>query len=381
MPYDTSQFSPGYGGKINSAGNVVNIADAFDTTTSSLKVETVPATNMSGLLTFQSGAVAIGNGTVQDVTGYDILTLNVTISATATVTYEGSIDGTNWITTPFYLMNGQANNSSASSISGLRFAITGFKFFRARVSAWTSGTVDVSGYATIGNLTQITAVGTFGNVDTNAAGTNNLMGVGGFNLLYDGTNWARQSTAGRLNDGNSGQLGVQATGLCGFNGSTWDRVKTVNTGQLRATLYNSSGLELNANQSTDGAAGTAFLSSSLSLFNGSTFDRVRVGKIYKYIEYLNLANATATTVWTPASGKKFRLMGVMIGLGATNGLVHLRDGAGGSAFFTARDAAAASIQFSFGNGYLSSTANNVLEVYNATGSTINVWVHAWGTEE
>lgn len=239
------------------------------------KIGSDPAGSMSGLLTFQSGAVAIGNGTVQDVTGYDILTLNVTISATATVTYEGSIDGTNWITTPFYFMNGQANNSSASSVSGLRFSITGFKFFRARVSGWTSGTVDVSGYATIGNLTQITAAGQFGNVDNTSPTTNNLMGVGAFNLIFDGTNWLRQRSASALTADGSAGSSVPLSALMGFNGSTWDRVKTVNTGQLRATLYNSSGLELNANQSLDGAAGTAFLSSSLSLFNGSSWDRFR----------------------------------------------------------------------------------------------------------
>jgi hypothetical protein len=116
-------------------------------------------------------------------------------------------------------------------------------------------------------------------------------------------------------------------------------------------------------------------------FNGSTFDRIRVGKVYKYIEYLNLPNATATTVWTPASGKKFRLMGVSISVSGTNAAVHLRDGAGGTVFHTARAAGTDTKDFSFGNGYLSTTANNVLEIYNLTGGTINVHVTAWGTEE
>jgi hypothetical protein len=37
--------------------------------------------------------------------------------------------------------------------------------------------------------------------------------------------------------------------------------------------------------------------------------------------------------------------------------------------------------FSFGNGYLSSAANNVLNVYNNTGSQVAVDVVVWGTEE
>lgn len=113
-------------------------------------------------------------------------------------------------------------------------------------------------------------------------------------------------------------------------------------------------------------------------FNGSYSDRVRVGKVYKYIEFLTLANGTDTAVWTPTAGRKFRLMGVAMSSSVANNL-HLKDGS--TIFHTSRFANNNTNTFDFGNGYLSSAANNILYVSNATGSTAAVWVTAWGTEE
>lgn len=347
------------------------------------KVGTDAAGSMSEQLVFQSGATAVGNGTPADVSGYATLSVRVSISGTATVTFETSVDGTNY--NVITGMTGSvATGSSTSSSSDYRFNIGGVKWFRARISSLTAGAVvDAIGNAsTTGVIVQSGAINSYGSSDTNSAGTL-LQGVGAYNLLYDGTNWIRQRMA--TNDGTSAN-GSASASLMGFNGTTWDRLRSVNTGQLKVSLFSATGVDIvgfglsqaDNNASTIGGVATQTYNFG---YNGATWDRVRVGKVYKYIEYLNLANATGTTVWTPASGKKFRLMGVMIGLGATNGLVHLRDGVGGSAFFTARDANAASIHFSFGNGYLSGVADRALEVYNATGSTINVWVHAWGTEE
>ena len=102
--------------------------------------------------------------------------------------------------------------------------------------------------------------------------------------------------------------------------------------------------------------------------------------MYKYVEYLNLPNVTATTVWTPAAGKKFRLMGVQISSGAS-GSLYLRDGVGGTAFHAYQSVGKDTKDFSFGNGYLSGLVDRVLEIYNGSGSTVSVWVTAWGTEE
>ena len=422
--------------------------------------------NMSSLLTFQSGATGTGNGTAQDVSGYATLILQVTISATATVAFEGSLDGTNYasISTNSPNATGASQNSTnAAGISFWRLPVSGFKFFRARISVWTSGTVDVTGYASTAVYAPQYLTSQFGSTDANSA-TSILQGVGAYNLLFDGTNWARQRSvtgdgsagiglpssglygyngatwdrlrvipassglivsirdvsgnniqtvnAGQIvttirnssgqeanvssyggSDGQASPNGMLATGAysLAYNGTTWDRVRSVNTGQLKTTLYNSSGNELaflNIATVPDAynfsTTGIPTVNGAMG-FTGTTWDRVRVGKVYKYIEYLNLANATATTVWTPASTKKFRLMGVSISCGSTGNKFHLRAGTAGSgtAFHTFRSTGSAgdTHSFYFGNGYLATNANDVLEIYNATGATADVWVTAWGTEE
>lgn len=417
------------------------------------KVGTDAAGSMSEQLVFQSGATAVSDGTVADVSGYAIVSIDAVISGTATVSFEASIDSTN-----YFLINciqptlaSPSFSSTTATTRGVRFNVSGFKLFRARISSYTSGTVNVTGYASTTSAVQLQNISTFGSNDTNAPGAL-LAGVGAYNLLFDGTNWVRQGSgsavsidnysgarigantlwawngtnydrvrtvsagdavatgilaqgqyvydatntnwnrvvsASATSDGYSGTK-TPSTALIAFNGTTFDKVRSVNTGQLRTTLYNSAGSEpvISATLSNSDSLGTTGILLGVANFNlgfnGASFDRVRVGKVYKYIEYLNLANATATTVWTPAAGKKFRLMGVQVGTSSgSNALVHLRDGAAGSGtpFHTIRTGQTDTKDFSFGNGYISSASNNVLEIYNNTGATCSVWVTAWGTEE
>ena len=292
------------------------------------KVGTDASGNVSQELVFQDGATAVGNGTAVDVSGYATLMLRVTISATAQVNFETSVDGTNYNAIAG-MVGSTATGSNTSTTNDYRFNIGGVKWFRARISAYTSGTVGVIGYAsTTGTIVTGGAINSYGSSDANSISLN-LQGVGAYNLLFDGTNWQRQRAASQVIDGSNGAP-LPTTALMGYNGTTWDRV--------------------------------------------------RVGKVYKYIEFLNLANATATTVWTPSAGKKFRLMGVQVAVSAAAN-VGLRDGSAGSPFITFRTSGIDTKTFDLGNGYLSSTVINPLEIYNASGATINVWVTAWGTEE
>ena len=414
---------------------------------------TAPASNMSSLLTFQSGATALGNGNQIDVSGYSSLSIQTIISGTATISFEQSVDNTNWTAaTGQSSTTGSTSNSTSASVL-LRFNIGSVKYFRARISAYTSGTVDVTGYASTGSLYFVPATGTYGSIDTNSTSVN-LQGVGAYNLLFDGTNWVRQRSITATADGGTGG-GLATTALMAFNGTSFDRVRTVSIGDGAGTgllaqgqyVYDASGLVWNrvvaANGVSDGNTGTKTPASALLAYNGTTFDkirtyptidttatptgflpagliaynsnsavyerirtaavdgilagvlatnqmgwignsfdRVRIGKVYKYVEYLNLANATATTIWTPTTGKKFRIMGVQFGSSAA-AQVSLRDGTAGAGtpFHMFKVGGADTKDFSFGNGYISNAANNVLEVYNATGSTVSVWITAWGTEE
>jgi len=175
--------------------------------------------------------------------------------------------------------------------------------------------------------------------------------------------------------------------MFGYNGTAWDRIKTAasdalgSTGVLAAgtTLFNGGNFvrQRTADSIFDGNAGGLIPATVSYGFAGITFDRVRVGKVYRYIEYLNLPTATSTTIWTPAAGRKFRLMGVIVTTSASVHL-HLRDST--TVFHTVRCLATGQ-SFDFGNGYLSAAANNVLEIRNDSGTTTNVWVTAWGTEE
>jgi hypothetical protein len=101
--------------------------------------------------TLQSAAVATGNGTPVTVTaggegGYATLTVQVVGITTATITWEGTVDGTNWVAilaTP--LTTGTA--ATTATADGIyRINVTGLASVRARISAWTSGTITVTAY-------------------------------------------------------------------------------------------------------------------------------------------------------------------------------------------------------------------------------------------
>jgi hypothetical protein len=285
--------------------------------------------SMSSLLTFQSGATALGNGTAYDVSGYNTIVVQNIISATATVTYEVSQDATTWVTTVGQNISSLGSLAvQSSSSSQVRINVSGSKWFRVRISVYTSGTVDVTGYASVTGNWYTPYVSAFGGTDANSA-TQSLQGVGAYNLLFDGTNWVRKRTATVVGDANSGQY-MPATGLMGYN--------------------------------------------------GTSFDRFRGTKLYKYQEFNTLSNAGTFTVWTPASTKRFRLMGISISSSAASRLL-VKDGASGLIIVYYQTSGADTKVYDFGQGFLSNAANNVLEILNSSGATVDVRATAWGTEE
>jgi hypothetical protein len=126
-------------------------------------------------------------------------------------------------------------------------------------------------------------------------------------------------------------------------------------------------------------------------YNGATWDRVRVPNVYKSV----LVTATGdTTIWTPAAGKRFRLMGYSVQAAATIalagiGLLKLLDGASATieqhALFFGGTASAANwigINSNLQNGYLSAVADNVLKVnLDVTPATGRISINVFGTEE
>lgn len=93
--------------------------------------------------TLQSGATATGNGTAANVYGARRLTVDLNGITTATVTWEGSLDGTNYRGISLANQAGTlAATATADGVYYLPAAYPSLKLFRARISAYTSGTIN-----------------------------------------------------------------------------------------------------------------------------------------------------------------------------------------------------------------------------------------------
>jgi len=106
-------------------------------------------------------------------------------------------------------------------------------------------------------------------------------------------------------------------------------------------------------------------------FNGATWDRSRVPNVTKSVALGS--GTTETTIWTPASGKKFRIMGMILTASAATTLT-FKDNTSGTTIFTLRlgtDAPVVIPPSVFGNGILSGAADRVLTVTRGTAATLD----------
>ena len=95
----------------------------------------------------QNGATATGNGTALDTNGFHVTMLQVTGITTATITVEATVDGTNWVAWP--ATNNAGTAATTITADGLyRVDHYATHQLRARISAHTSGAIDVIGRAT-----------------------------------------------------------------------------------------------------------------------------------------------------------------------------------------------------------------------------------------
>lgn len=111
---------------------------------------------------------------------------------------------------------------------------------------------------------------------------------------------------------------------------------------------------------------------------GNSFDMLRTPRVFTPILAVTITNET--TVWTPASGKKFRLMGFVITQTVVAGNITVRDGTAGSTILVIPSTPTGQpLSFPMGNGILSSNSNNVLTMQGSTGEVVSGFVY--GTEE
>ena len=105
------------------------------------------------IVVMHSSAVATADGTPVECTevsggAYKTLAIQVQGITTATITWEVTIDGTNWkgILVAPVTTGTAALTATADGI--FRVDVTGLAQVRARISAWTSGTITVTGVLT-----------------------------------------------------------------------------------------------------------------------------------------------------------------------------------------------------------------------------------------
>jgi hypothetical protein len=185
-----------------------------------------------------------------DTTGYNSIILQLTGTWSATITFQVSNDGSTWSSTLAWPVAGAAAPVSTATANGQWIIPTSGRFFRAQVTAWTSGLVSahavlrnapayvasstpsmnvsqVGGTAVVtGGVAGIQAIG--GNIAVGAAPTANPVPIGG----WDGTNTRRI-----LTDAVSGGVALGAAGVSnGATVSTLISAATNNLTQLKATL-------------------------------------------------------------------------------------------------------------------------------------------------
>lgn len=115
------------------------------------------------------------------------------------------------------------------------------------------------------------------------------------------------------------------------------------------------------------------------IFNGQALVRARSPFVFKNLNAL--AVSSEATIWTPATGRKFRLMGFVLTSGTVGGNVVLKDNTAGTTILVLPFGAANVMLQSppIGNGILSAAVNNVLTATGSATQTLSGFV--FGTEE
>jgi hypothetical protein len=98
----------------------------------------------AGLDTLQSAAVATGNGTAVNLKGFHELVLQISGITTATITFEGTVNDSAWFAVGMAAV-GTGVVATTATADGAFYLPRNLHLsqFRARISAWTSGTITV----------------------------------------------------------------------------------------------------------------------------------------------------------------------------------------------------------------------------------------------
>ena len=95
----------------------------------------------------QENAVAEGDGVELPTSNLGGAVIQLVGPFTATVTWEGTLDGVNWVAVPATNRTSGASATTATTAGIYLIMAQGLVKVRARVSAWTDGDIDATGIA------------------------------------------------------------------------------------------------------------------------------------------------------------------------------------------------------------------------------------------
>lgn len=110
--------------------------------------------NAYQVTTLQNAATATGNGTALDTTPMAAVSVQITGTFVGTVTFEGTLDGSNWIALEATNANDDSRATTATAPGIYSVVLHGSVRFRARVSAYTSGDITVKARLQPGMITR-----------------------------------------------------------------------------------------------------------------------------------------------------------------------------------------------------------------------------------
>lgn len=155
---------------------------------------------------------------------------------------------------------------------------------------------------------------------------------------------------------------------------------SVNNLPVRIHIINhTTGPTNSASWTTFGVAAIDLTSNYVGAYNGQMIQPTRIpGKV---VNLTAASIAAEATIWTPAAGRRFRLMGGLLTSGTTTANVTLKDNTAGTTILVLPfGAAAVPMPFTIpGNGILSTAANNVLTATGVATQTLSGYVY--GCEE
>jgi hypothetical protein len=223
----------------------------------------------------QNAAAATGNGTSITVDYFTTVSVNVTITNTATITWEQSIDGVNWQTG--YCIKSDsttATPATTATVTGLYHCnLSALTLFRGRISSYTSGTVTAYARITPVDFNQFKMSG----------------GGGGGGGVVTGTATPSDAFA------NPTTAILSMNFMMGWNGATWDRLQVDGSKFLKINC--AVGCSGGASTPSDAFANptTASLAMSFGMgWNGATWDRLQVDGS-KFLKVVQQGTVTADT--------------------------------------------------------------------------------------